>query len=70
MICTALPVEEIKANYMCNKYGENFVWKYEGKRQLGGQLCRWEDNAKLHLKGMIEKGMDYFRAVVTTVMSF
>jgi hypothetical protein len=35
VICTAVPVDEVKANYLCNKYGENFVWKYEGKRQLG-----------------------------------
>jgi len=55
---------------MCNKYGENSVWKYEGKRQLGGQLCSWEDSTKLNLYGINEKGMGCFRAVVTTVMSF
>jgi len=49
---------------------ENFVWKYEGKRQHRGQLCRWEDNSKLRLKGIIEKDVGYFRAVVTTIMSF
>jgi hypothetical protein len=54
---------------MCNEYGENFVWKYEGKRQLGDQLCRWENNTKLNLKGINEKGMGYVRTVVTTVMS-
>lgn len=69
MICTALPVDKVKASYMCNEYGENFVWKYEGKRQLGDQLCRWEDNTKLNLKGINEKGMGYVRTVVTTVMS-
>lgn len=70
VICTSLPVDEVKVNYMCNKYGENFVWKYEGKRQLEDQLCRWEDNTKLNHNGINEKCMGYFRAVVTTVMSF
>jgi hypothetical protein len=49
MICSPLPVEKIKANFMCDKYVENFVWRYEGKRKLGGQLCRWDDNTKLNL---------------------
>jgi hypothetical protein len=57
MTCTPLPVDEVKANYMCDKCVENFVWKYEGKRQLGDQLCRWEDNTKMNLIGINEKDM-------------
>lgn len=70
VICSPLPVDEVKVNDMCDKYEENFVRKYEGKRQLGGPLCKWEDNTKLNLKGINEQDMGYFRAVVTTVMSF
>ena len=55
-----------------------FVWKPEGKRQLGRSCLRWEDNIKMDLLEVGCGGMDWielaqnrdrWRALVTAVMN-
>jgi hypothetical protein len=65
----------------CSTNGEKgnayriLVGKPEGKRPVGRQRRRWVDSIKIHLRGIIWDGMDWFdlahdrRALVNTVMN-
>ena len=55
------------------------VGKPEGKRPLGRQRCRWEDNIKIDLEDVgcggvewigLAEGRDRWRALVSTEMNF
>jgi hypothetical protein len=54
------------------------VWRPEGKRQLGRPRCRWEDNIKKDLRGIVIDMANWirlahdrvqWRAFVNTVMN-
>jgi hypothetical protein len=54
------------------------VGKPKGKRPLGRSRCRWEDNIKMDLRGIVWGGMDWiyldqdraqWRDLVNTVMN-
>lgn len=34
--------------------------KREGKRKLGGPICKWEDNTKMELKEIMLECLDWF----------
>jgi len=75
MICTALTqycsVDKIEKNEMggaCSTYGEKtgvcrvLVGKLQGKRPLGGDRRRWEDNIKMNLQTVGCGGYELDRA--------
>jgi hypothetical protein len=62
---------------MINAYNI-LVGKPERKRQLGRRRCRWDDNIRIDLRGIVWEGVDWihlaqdrdhWRADVNTVMN-
>jgi hypothetical protein len=85
LYCSPNIVRVIKSRMRCGTYGGRrgvhkvLVGKPEGKRPLGRQRCRWENNIKMDLEevGMVcgywmglAQDRDRCRALVSTVLNF